>query len=294
MNVAICGRNIKKFEAEVLHKLLLFMVSEGFQLKINAVFFDHLFAEHRLAIIPEVKTYSSALIGNEDFVLAVGGDGTILETARLVKDSSIPVIGLNTGRLGFLSDIPLEEGIKAIKQVQSNNYIIENRSLLHIKGSSGNEHFNTFPFALNEVTVLKKDTGSMISIHTYVDNHFLCTFWADGLIVASPTGSTAYNLSCGGPIIEPSSNSIVITPISPHNLSARPIILSDKRKVTLRVEGREDQYLLTLDSRSEVMIKEEEIIIEKAPFYLGLIKLADQSFYDTLRNKLNFGVDKRN
>ncbi|MGY6562518.1 MAG: NAD kinase [Luteibaculaceae bacterium] len=294
MNVAIYGKRVSLKQAELLHGIIQYMIKQGFTVKCNMPFYDHLFCEHRLPLLADVTTYASVLKGDENFLLAAGGDGTILETARVIRDLKIPVLGINTGRMGFLSDISMDDAIQTIKLVEKREYQIEARSLLELESGGNLGELSNFPFALNEITVLKKDSSSMISVHTYIDDHFFCTFWADGLIVSTPTGSTAYNLSCGGPIVEPSSNSIIITPISPHNLSARPVVLNNNRKVKLKLEGREDQFLLTLDSRSQVLFKEEDIVIKKADFTIDLIKLNNHSFYDTLRTKLNFGYDKRN
>ena len=229
---------------------------------------------------------------NADLILSVGGDGTILDCITLVKQSGIPILGINTGRLGFLSSISREEIGHAITHILEQNYSLEERSLLQLH--SENKLFNGFPYALNEITLNKKDSSSMITVHTYIDDEYLNSYWADGIIVATPTGSTAYSLSCGGPIIVPAAENFIITPISPHNLNVRPIVVCDKSKITLRIEGRDENFLVALDSRSENIGTKETINISKANFNVKLIKLPNENFNQTLRNKLMWGMDRRN
>lgn len=227
-----------------------------------------------------------------DMVFSVGGDGTFLDSVMVVRDSGIPIVGINSGRLGFLANISRDEIGKAIDEILKGNYLIEKRKMLKLESSSN--HFSDFSYALNDLTIQKSDNLSMITVHVYVDDEYLASYWADGLIVATPTGSTAYSLSAGGPIAVPGSDALMITPICPHNLTFRPIIVSFENKIKLKVEGRSSNFLTSMDSRSEVSSYNDEFIITKAEFTISVIKLKGHDFYTTLRNKLMWGADRRN
>lgn len=227
-----------------------------------------------------------------DLMFSVGGDGTLLDATTFVKDSNLPILGVNTGRLGFLSSISLDQVDDALTQVLSGSYMTDKRTV--IKVETEQNIFGAENFALNEMTVHKKDSQSMIVLHVYVDGKFLNTYWADGLIIATPTGSTAYSLSCGGPIILPNSSNFVITPVAPHNLNVRPVLISDQSVITLRVEGRSENFLISLDSRSATIGEDCVITVMKNNFYINLIRLKNHSFLKTLRNKLHWGYDRRN
>ncbi|MAX79282.1 MAG: NAD kinase [Crocinitomicaceae bacterium] len=226
------------------------------------------------------------------FLVSIGGDGTLLDSTLLIRDSGIPIVGINTGRLGFLARISLDELGNAVDELLNGNFEEEERTLLKLESDS-----NLFPnknFALNELTIHKKDSTSMVKIHTYVNGEFLNTYWADGLIISTPTGSTAYSLSCGGPIVYPGSNNFVITPVAPHNLNVRPIVLPDDCKLSFRVEGRSEQFLASLDSRTEVIDASTQLSVVKNDFSIKLLRLHDYSFLKTIRNKMNWGLDIRN
>lgn len=225
-------------------------------------------------------------------MISLGGDGTLLDTITIIQDSGIPVLGINTGRLGFLSAISTDEISCAAKAIISGDYSIDKRTMLQL--SSPSNIFEDFNYALNELTVLKRDNSTMISISASVDDLFLNTYWADGLIVATPTGSTGYSLSCGGPIISPESQNFVITPIATHNLTVRPIVIPDNSSVKLRISGRTQDYLVVLDSRSKPLNTTTELIIKKASFSINLVCIGQKDFYKTIRNKLAWGLDKRN
>lgn len=241
------------------------------------------------------KTYSAkkALDPNFDYLISVGGDGTMLRAAAIIKDSNIPIIGINTGRLGFLATVNKENMFVAIDALLKGNYHISKRSLLEV---STNEESDTIEkyYALNEISVSGKNTMSMINIHTYLNAQFLNTYWADGLIIATPTGSTGYSLSCNGPIIAPEVQALSITPISPHNLSTRPLVIKDNTQITLKIESREKEFLLSMDSRLITLKTETEVLIQKANFQLQMVELNNQSFFKTLREKLLWGNDTRN
>ncbi|UAB81638.1 NAD kinase [Marixanthomonas sp. SCSIO 43207] len=230
-----------------------------------------------------------------DLFFSIGGDGTILKSITFVKDLDIPIVGINTGRLGFLATIQKEEITQSLSKILDGDYLISERSLLTVSTTPENTEIKpSLNFALNEIAVNRKNTTSMIKVETNVNGKHLTSYWSDGLIVATPTGSTGYSLSCGGPVIEPSAKNIVITPIAPHNLNARPLVLPDNNKLTLKVSGREKSYLVSLDSRIATLENNTTIHISKASFSIKLVQLAEDSFIKTLRKKLLWGEDKRN
>lgn len=251
---------------------------------------DHKEIDMNLSKIPSFK----ALDASYNLFISIGGDGTILQSVTYVGDLGIPIVGINTGRLGFLATIQKEKITESINQILDQKYTISERSLLTITTEPSNSEITPLNFALNEIAVNRKNTTSMIKVDTMVNDKYLTSYWSDGLIVATPTGSTGYSLSCGGPVIDPSTNSIVLTPIAPHNLNARPIVIPDSSIVTLKVTGREKTYLVSMDSRIATLENETIIIIKKAPFTIKLVQLASDSFIKTLRKKLLWGEDKRN
>ncbi len=234
--------------------------------------------------------YNSTSTDKLDAICSIGGDGTILDTIALVNDSAIPVFPINTGRLGFLAGVPSSYLNNAIIELEKGQYSIEKRALLNLESSKQIFDFN---FALNDFVIHKKETSSMIVVHAYLNGEFLNSYWSDGLIISTPTGSTGYSLSCGGPIIFPKSDSFVITPIAPHNLNVRPVVIPDDAVISFEIEGRASSYLASLDSRSESITNEVSMAVKKADFFLHLIRLNDINFMDTLRNKLNWGFDRR-
>lgn len=232
------------------------------------------------------------IIKDLDFLFSLGGDGTMLDAVTLIGESGVPMLGINTGRLGFLASTARDHMVDAVKAVISQQFALDSRTLLSV--STPTNAFGETNFALNEFTVLKRDTSSMITINAYLNDEYLNSYWADGLIIATPTGSTAYSLSCGGPIISPESSNWVITPIAPHNLNVRPVVVTDDHEITLKVESRSEQFLVALDSRSISMATGTELVIKKARFKINLIQLENESFLSTLRSKLMWGLDKRN
>ena len=233
---------------------------------------------------------------DESFELFVsfGGDGTMLRAISYVGKYGIPVVGVNTGRLGFLSTFKKEEVRKLVTEFVSGFFTIEERSMVEICTDSNIDDFGELNFALNEITVSRKDTTSMITVETFLNGEYLTNYWADGLIIATPTGSTGYSLSCGGPVIAPTAKSFVLTPITPHNLNARPFVIADDTKIRLKVSGREENHLVSLDSRIAVIPNEKEIVIQKSPYTVKMIAYKSESFLKTLRNKLLWGEDRRN
>jgi len=226
-----------------------------------------------------------------DFLITLGGDGTILDAITYVRDSGIPILGINIGRLGFLSNVSKEKISKAVKALTTHKYVIDERYVLNLKTDAVDLDLN---FALNEVTVSRKDTTAMVTVHTWINDEYLNSYWADGLIIATPTGSTGYSLSCGGPIIMPGSESLVITPIAPHNLNVRPFVIPNKYKIKLKIEGRERQCLVSLDSRIYSIESGSELEINLGGFKVKMVKTEVQNFTTTLRNKLLWGLDRRN
>jgi NAD+ kinase len=227
-----------------------------------------------------------------DFVFTLGGDGTILDATTVVRDSRVPIIGINLGRLGFLASIGKQRIAEAIQALIHGHYTIEQRKMLYLE--SNMPIFGDTRFALNDCTLLKRDTSSMITIHTYINGAYINSYWADGLIVATPTGSTGYSLSCGGPIVFPDSGNFVITPVAPHNLNVRPLVVSDTSVISFEIEGRAENFLCTLDSRFESITAEYQLAVRNNDFGIQLVQLHSESFLKTMREKLAWGLDARN
>ena len=291
MKIAIYSRGGESVAAQDV----ILLLKELEKQKISFVIFRDFFEQIK-EIIPEEQhnTFEFAADLDDSFecVLSMGGDGTMLDTLTFIRNSNIPVLGINFGRLGFLATIGKHELRDAVASLANRTYLIDKRSLIHLDANI--PLFGDTPYGLNEFAIHKKDTSSMIRIHTYLNGEFLNTYWADGLIVATPTGSTGYSLSCNGPVVFPESASFVITPVAPHNLNVRPIIIPDNNIVSFEVEGRTDQFICALDSRREIVSKEIQIAIKKEAFSLSLVRLNENSFLQTLRNKLSWGLDKRN
>ncbi len=292
MKIAIYGQTIAPENIAYIKSLFNWLNTHNVKVTIYKPYYDYLVKEFQLN--PEYPLFAkdADLETDVDCMISIGGDGTMLNTMLLVRDTGIPVIGLNTGRLGFLSSVPKENMEQALTQLLDRKYTLEPRVLLDVQ--AGNDIIDSEKLALNDATVLKKDTSSMISIHTWLNGEFFTTYWADGLIISTPTGSTGYSLSCGGPIILPTSQSFVITPIAPHNLNMRPVIVPDTTQIKLVIESRQESNLISLDSRSYTLKTGAEIHIQKAKFAVNLIKMPNISYIETLRNKLLWGVDKRN
>jgi NAD+ kinase len=244
----------------------------------------------------EYKTFSShsELDDSFEMLISIGGDGTMLRAVTLVGNSGVPILGINAGRLGFLATVQKENIAEFMQFVIDKKYTLSKRTLLSLSCTPENEAIQDLNFALNEISVSRKDSTSMITIETYLNDEFLNSYWADGLIIATPTGTTGYSLSCGGPILTPDVKSLVITPIAPHNLNARPLVISDETKIRLRVTGREEQYLVSLDSRIAAVKNESILTITKTPFQINMVEIPEETFLKTLRTKLLWGEDRRN
>ena len=289
MKVAIYGY-IKSEAQDYIQVLLDGLQEYNIETIIEKRFYDSINSDK------EYKTFTdySDLDASFDLMFTMGGDGTFLRAVTFVRNLNIPILGINMGRLGFLATIQKEHIKISLKALINNDYTIKERSLLTVKTSTKNAALEEINFALNEVTVARRNTTSMITIETYLDDEYLTSYWADGLIVSTPTGSTGYSLSCGGPVITPQAKNFVLTPIAPHNLNARPLVVPDTTKIKLKITGREKQALISLDSRITVIDNETEVSIEKADFTIKTVQLHEQSFLKTLRDKLLWGEDKRN
>lgn len=292
MKIAIYSRGIKENQ----HQDVIQLLDELALSNVEPVFYQDFFNQFYSAIDIKSKysTFNSSddLDDSFDCIMSLGGDGTLLDTVTFVKDSGIPVLGINYGRLGFLANIGREDLHTAVQALINRTYVLDKRTLIHL--DSDIPLFDDVHYALNEFTLHKKDSSPMIRIHTYLNGEFLNTYWADGLIVSTPTGSTGYSLSCNGPVVFPDSGSFVITPVSPHNLNIRPIVVPDNNIISFEVEGRTDGFLCTLDSRREIVTKEIQLAVRKEKFCVNLIRLNENNFLQTLRNKLSWGLDKRN
>jgi len=292
MKIAVYGQNyIKDTTQEAVEKLLDFLLEK----KVD-VFFESEFIKTQNSTIQENTAINvfEKLDNSFDLLISVGGDGTILRAITFVRDLGIPIVGINTGRLGFLATIQTDEIESAINEILKGDYKISERSLLSVSTEPKNDDIIETHFALNEIAISRKNTTSMITVETHLNDEYLTSYWADGLILSTPTGSTGYSLSCGGPVITPEAKNFALTPIAPHNLSARPLIIPDNTKVTLRVNGREDQFLMSLDSRIVTLPNTTTVTVKKAKFVIKMVELLDKAFLITLRKKLLWGEDRRN
>ena len=294
MKVAIYGQYYQNSTEPIIKDIFVFFNRNHVEMIIEADFLKLLYEKKIVA--KEYKTFSShtELNNTFDMLLSIGGDGTILRAATLVRDSGIPILGVNAGRLGFLASVQKENIENFLQFVIEKKYTISPRSLLSLQCIPENEELKDLNFAMNEISVSRKDTTSMITIDTSLNDEHLNSYWADGLIIATPTGSTGYSLSCGGPILTPDVASFVITPIAPHNLNARPLVIPDTKEIRMKVTGREEFYLISLDSRIASVRNESVLIIKKTPFKINMVEIPEETFLKTLRNKLLWGEDKRN
>jgi NAD+ kinase len=293
MKVAVFGTSVSDEFISVIREFFLFLKENKIEVQLYKPFYSFLVEE--LNVTPYYSSFFHSHVDfneNNEFIFSVGGDGTFLHSVVNIRNFDIPVVGVNSGRLGFLADISQEQINDALTEIFNHHYSIVERTMLQVD-FNGRENID-FNFALNEMTVLKTDTSSMINVSAYLDKELLNNYWADGLIVATPTGSTAYSLSVGGPILTPDSENFVITPLAPHNLTIRPLVVPDNYNIKLKVEGRGTHYLTSLDFRSVPVEFSTTITIKKANFKLKTLQLPELTFFNTLRNKLMWGVDKRN
>ena len=290
--IAIYAKKISKQDLSVLENLLNGIVALGWKPVLELELDQQLHTKFQWPQSHQTFTNHLDLKSGYDLMISLGGDGTFLKAVSYIRDSGVPILGINTGRLGFLSNLSKLQIAQTLQRFNDGQYEFQKRSLLRVH--TENDLFADENFALNELTLQKKDTSSMIKVHAYIGDKFLNTYWADGLIVATPTGSTAYNLSCGGPIITPGCQVHILTPIAPHNLNVRPVVVPDHMPISLQVEGRDRIYLLSLDGHSQHIKQGEKVTITKAEFMINVVKFEDNNFLDTIRNKMFWGSDTRN
>ena len=292
MRIAVYAKSVRDPKHQAgFGELLKALALRGHEISLPPSLEDHVHMNIESGM--QVRVFDHFVKGDvlADVLICVGGDGTILDTLSIVRDTGVPILALNTGRLGFLADVQLENLQHALDDIEKGNYSIEQRSLLQLDSS---HHLFDYNFALNDFVIHKKETSSMIVVHTYLNGEFLNSYWSDGLIISTPTGSTGYSLSCGGPIIFPKSDSFVITPIAPHNLNVRPVVVSDDVVISFEIEGRASSYLASMDARSQSISGEVNMAIRKSDHKLNLMRLSNIHFLDTLRSKLHWGFDRRN
>jgi NAD+ kinase len=292
MKVAIYSRVMDSEQQSDVQILFDELAQAGIYVVIYRPYFENIRSLVNFPAAIEVFDSGADLDSSYDFVISLGGDGTLLDTVTLVTDKNIPVLGINFGRLGFLASIGKKELTTAVDSLLQSTYVIDQRSLIHL--DSNMPLFNGMPFGLNEFAIHKTDTSPMIKVHTYLNGEFLNTYWADGVIVSTPTGSTGYSLSCNGPIVFPDSGSFVITPVAPHNLNVRPIVVPDTNIISFEVEARADQIICALDSRKHIVDKTIQLAVRRESFDINLVRLNENNFLQTLREKLNWGLDTRN
>jgi NAD+ kinase len=292
LKVAIYSRVVEESQRNYIQLLLDEMEKEGIVPVLFKPFFDEVNKHVSLPASTQTFAAHTDLTKEIEFVISLGGDGTLLDTVTFVRDKGIPVVGINFGRLGFLASIGRDEMIQAVKALARRSFILDKRVLIHVDANL--PLFGDVPYALNEFAIHKQDISPMIKIHTYLNGELLNTYWADGLILSTPTGSTGYSLSCNGPVVFPESSSFVLTPIAPHNLNVRPVVIPDNTIVSFEVESRSAQIICALDSRRELVNKDVQLAIRKETFKINLVRLNENNFLQTLRNKLSWGFDKRN
>ncbi len=292
MLVALYNRTFEEQNIPKIQRIIQLLEDHDLQLVFHKEFYERIESYITLKTTPKLYTGSHDLPKHTDMLFSLGGDGTLLDTVTVVGNTNIPIIGINLGRLGFLAAIPEEEVEAAISSLVRGSYTVEQRALLHLDASI--PMFDGAPFALNEFSINRKDSSSMIKIHTYLNGEFLNTYWADGLIVATPTGSTGYSLSCGGPVVFPQTSSFVITPVASHNLNTRSIVVPDDTVISFEVEGRAEQFLCTLDSRTESIGSNVQLAVKRESFTISLVRPDEHNFLKTIRQKLYWGIDSRN
>jgi NAD+ kinase len=292
MKIAIYSRGVDAAQFKDINHLIQHLVSNGVEPVFYQDFFNQFYTSVNLDCAYSTFNSHEDLDEDIDCMISLGGDGTLLDTVTLVRNAEIPVLGINYGRLGFLANIGKNDIADAINAIAERKYVLDKRTLIHLEANV--PLFGQTPYGLNEFSIFKKENSPMIKIHTYLNGEFLNSYWADGLIVATPTGSTGYSLSCGGPVVFPDSSSFVITPIAPHNLNIRPIIVPDTNIISFEVDSRTDDFICTLDSRRETVSKEVQIAVKKENFDIRLIRMNENNFLQTLREKLSWGLDKRN
>ncbi len=292
MNVAIYSQKVNRHNLPYFKEIISIFNDFGWNPVFEKELKEQLVAKMDLSEKTDEFSSHHDFHAGIDLTMSIGGDGTFIKSVGFIRDSGVPILGINTGRLGFLANISKDQIQQTMDQVKAKNYEFQKRSLLRIQTEEN--IFGEDNFALNELTLQKKDTASMITVHASLDNKYLNSYWADGLIVSTPTGSTAYSLSCGGPIITPGCQVHILTPIAPHNLNVRPVVVPDHMPIKLKIEGRDRKCLMSLDGVSKNIRQDEEIIVTKAEFMINVVKFESNNFLDTIRNKMMWGIDARN
>ena len=292
MKVAIYSRGIDNDQQHSVQFLLDELDRQNIVPLIFHSFFEQIQSAFHFPSSVSIFKDAKDLDASVDFMISLGGDGTLLDTVSLVRDKNIPVLGINFGRLGFLASTGKEELLSVVTSLINRTFVVDKRSLIHLDANK--TLFDQVPYGLNEFAIHKTDTSPMIKIHTYLNGEFLNTYWADGLIVSTPTGSTGYSLSCGGPVVFPDSASFVINPVAPHNLNVRPIVVPDDNIISFEIEGRTEHFICALDSRREIVDKNVQLAVRREKFTISLVRLNENNFLQTLRNKLSWGLDTRN
>ncbi|HSI91152.1 MAG TPA: NAD kinase [Adhaeribacter sp.] len=291
MKIAILGKPFKEEILPFIQGLFDELVNRNSEIIVVEYFKTYL--ENQLKLPDCVGSFARGDdLKGVNYVFSIGGDGTLLDTVTYVGARQIPILGINTGRLGFLATVAFDKIPMALDAIYKGHFVIDERAL--IRAESDMELFDGINFGLNEFSIQKTDTSSMIVVHTYIDGEYLNSYWADGLLVATPTGSTGYSLSCGGPVLLPQTNNFVISPVCPHNLNVRPLVVPDRSVISFEVEGRSNNFLVALDSRSRIVETSVQLAVRRENFNARLIKINQVNFLSTLRNKLNWGLDKRN
>ncbi len=292
MKVALFGKVYADSQRDYLQLLIDELTKRDLKILIYEPYYKAI--EGKVNFSEEISVFNTNKDIKKDveILFSIGGDGTILDTVSIVQDSGIPILGINLGRLGFLSSVSKDEIIYAVDSIYKGDYNINSRALLQLVEPEN--LFGDVNYALNDLTIYRNNTTALIVVHVFVDDVLLNSYWGDGLIVSTPTGSTAYSLSVGGPIVTPGSKNFIIAPIASHNLTVRPIIIQDSSVIKIKIEGREEKYLMTMDSRHSAITKDDEIIIKRCDFSVNLVQMKNKDFFSTIRDKLLWGVDNRN
>ncbi len=292
MKIALFGKQYDSKSKSFIKLIIAELVKRDAEIYCYAPFFADLKMDLQLPDSTILYKSHQDIRGDMDFLFSIGGDGTILDTVPIVRDYDIPILGINLGRLGFLSSVSKNEISLAVEHIFAGNYILDKRALLKLEKPKA--LFGDLDYALNDLTIYRNNTTSLITIHVWVDDIFLNTYWGDGLIISTPTGSTAYSMSVGGPIVTPGSENFVIAPIASHNLTVRPVVIPDDSVIRIKIQGREEKFLLTMDSRHSTIDKNDELLVKKEKFKIKLVQMPEKSFFNTIREKLLWGVDNRN
>jgi NAD+ kinase len=292
MKIAIHGRTLKEESLIFIKDMFQELSKNNIEVQLSQTLSGTL-QKHGIKVKPNADPFVNCYnIFDADFLFSIGGDGTLLESLTFIKEKNIPILGINTGRMGFLATVSPSNLQYAMECILNGYYDLDERTLVHLE--SDRDLFEGINYGLNEFAILKRDSSSMITVHTFIDGEYLNSYWADGIILATPTGSTGYSLSVGGPLVLPQSNNFILSPVSPHNLNVRPLVIPDNKIISFEIEGRSKNFLVSLDSRSRPVEATIQLAIRKESFKARLVRVNGYNFLDTLRYKLNWGLDVRN